>query len=234
MLCSCGYFLSSFFLPSLFLAYSQRSETGCLLYFHTRCGLSANLERRSEMCCTQLAGNTGRKNDEKRSPSAHHRTTLLGCIFVNNARIDNGKNLLDSNISSTCMPSQYGERRPTSGWDRFGSLGHPSKFQRLSHLGFVTAPTSLTEGQSNFARCLAVYWAGTLHIHFRGLLPGAKFTLRPSLALSYIGSVTARHSSSERQPNFAGWYKEWNYATFEEGATYIRLSGHHVVHRPTF
>ena len=29
-----------------------------------------------------------------------------------------------------------------------------------------------------------------------GILPRAKFTLRPSLAFSYIGSVTARHSSS--------------------------------------
>jgi len=28
-------------------------------------GLSANLECRSEMCCTRLAGNTGRKNDVK-------------------------------------------------------------------------------------------------------------------------------------------------------------------------
>jgi len=36
-----------------------------------------------------------------------------------------------------------------------------------------------------------------------GILPGAKFTLHPCLALSYIGSVTARHSSSGRQPNFA-------------------------------
>jgi len=43
-----------------------------------------------------------------------------------------------------------------------------------------------------------------------------KFTLRPSLAFSYIGSVTARHSSSGRQPNFAAWYKEWNYGTFAE------------------
>jgi len=31
-----------------------------------------------------------------------------------------------------------------------------------------------------------------------GILPGAKITLRPSLAFSYIGSVTARHSSSGR------------------------------------
>jgi len=32
-------------------------------------------------------------------------------------------------------------------------------------------------------------------------LPGAKFTLRPSLAFSYIGTGTARHSSIGRQPN---------------------------------
>jgi len=67
-----------------------------------------------------------------------------------------------------------------------------------------------------------------------GILPGAKFTLRQSLALCYIGIVTAWHSSSRHQPNFAAWYKEWNYGTFAEGATYIRLGGHHVVHRPTF
>jgi len=61
-----------------------------------------------------------------------------------------------------------------------------------------------------------------------GILPGANFTLRPTLAFSYIASVTARHSSSGRQPNFVAWYKEWNYGTFAEGATYIRLGGHDV------
>jgi len=66
------------------------------------------------------------------------------------------------------------------------------------------------------------------------ILPGAKFTLRPSLAFSYIGSVTARHTSSGRQPNFAAWFKEWNYRTFAEGVTYIRQGGHHVGHWPTF
>ena len=72
---------------------------------------------------------------------------------------------------------------------------------------------------------------GTLYIDFRGLLPpdgilpGAKFTLRPSLAFSYIGSVTAWHFSSRRQPHFAAWYMEWNYGTFAKGATYIRLGG---------
>jgi len=30
------------------------------------------------------------------------------------------------------MSSQYGELRPTNGWDRLASLGHPSKFQPVS------------------------------------------------------------------------------------------------------
>jgi len=88
-------------------------------------------------------------------------------------------------------------------------MGHPSKFPQVLHLGFVTAVTLLNASQPKFARRLAVSWVGTLYIHSRGLLPrygillGAKFTLRPSLALSYIGSVTEQHLSSGRQPNFA-------------------------------
>jgi len=47
--------------------------------------LSANLECRSEMCCTRLAGNTGCK----KSPSGHHRTTFSGFVFATKARSDN-------------------------------------------------------------------------------------------------------------------------------------------------
>ena len=43
------------------------------------------------------------------------------------------------------MSSQYGKLRPISGWDRFTSLGHPSKFQRVSRVGFVTVPMSLKD-----------------------------------------------------------------------------------------
>jgi len=106
-----------------------------------------------------------------------------------------------------------------NGRNRLASLRYHSKFQQVSHLGFVTAPTSLNGGQPNFAQCLAVFWAGTLYIHFwgllppNGILPGAKFTLCPSRAFSYIGSVNAQHSISG-QPNFVAWYKEWNYGTF--------------------
>ena len=53
----CGYYLSIFF-PRLISA----AGDGCLPYFHTWCGLSANLECRSKMCGTQIAANTGRKN----------------------------------------------------------------------------------------------------------------------------------------------------------------------------
>jgi len=73
------------------------------------------------------------------------------------------------------MSLQCGKLWPTNGWDQFTSLGHPSKFQPVSHFAFITAATSLTGGQPNFARCLAVSWAGTLCIHFLGLLPRWNF-----------------------------------------------------------
>ena len=53
--------------------------------------------------------------------------------------------------------------------------------------------------------CLLSWY--TIYIHFCGscplteFLPGAKFTLHPSRAFSYIGSITAWHSSNRRQPN---------------------------------
>jgi len=51
--CSCGFYLSS---SSFFLTYSQRSQTGCLpVHFHSWCGRSANLECKSEICCTRVA-----------------------------------------------------------------------------------------------------------------------------------------------------------------------------------
>ena len=49
------------------------------------------------------------------------------------------------------MSSQYGELRPTNGWDRLASLGHPSKFERVSRLGSVTARHSSSGRQPKFA-----------------------------------------------------------------------------------
>jgi len=100
----------------------------------------------------------------KNLPIGHHRTTLSGCIFATKACIDNRKTV------SPAHAPQYGELQPlVDGWDRFRSLWNPSKFQWVSRLAFVTAATSLIGDQPNFARRLAVSWAGTLHIHFWGL-----------------------------------------------------------------
>ena len=49
---------------------------------------------------------------------------------------------------------------------------------------------------------------------------------------SHIGSVTGRYTRAaavSQTPNFVAWYKEWNYGIFAEGATYIRLGGHHIL-----
>ena len=106
------------------------------------------------------------------------------------------------------MSPQYGELDPLAAEIGSGVWGTPANFNGFRVLA---AETSLNGSQPNFARCLAVSWAGTLYIHFwgllrhNGILPAAKFTLRPNLAFSYIGSVTARHSSSWRQPNFSAF-----------------------------
>jgi len=94
-----------------------------------------------------------------------------------------------------------------------GVWGTPANFN-----GFRVLP-SLLQGRRSpeTNQTLHSVWPSpglVCYIHFRGLLrpeeilPGAKFTLRPSLAFCYIGSVTARHSISGRHPNFAAWYKE--------------------------
>jgi len=159
-------------------------------------------------------------------PSGHHSTTLLGCIFATKACVDNRKNLLNINFSSRCSHNManFGRLAAEIG---SGVWGTPANFS-----GFRVLPSLLQWRHSPEA-------SQTLHT-FLGApapwqnFPGAKFTLRPSLAFSYIGSITKWHSSSWRQPNFAAWYTEWNYGTFAEGASYIWLGGHHTGHRPTF
>ena len=131
----CGSFFF-FFLLLLLLLFSSPNLSGRRLdVYHTSThGLSANSECRSEMCCTRLYENTGCK----KSPSGHHRTTLSGYIFATKAHIDIRKKMIKQQYPLH-MSSQYGELRPTRGRDRFVSLGHPRKFQRVSRLGSVTA-----------------------------------------------------------------------------------------------
>jgi len=103
----CDFYLSSIFLffPRLISAAVDWLST----ILHTWCGLSANFRCRSETCCTQLAGNAGRKKIAKnRHLGGHHRTTLSGYIFATKAHIDNRKKLVKQRYVLHMSP-QYGE-----------------------------------------------------------------------------------------------------------------------------
>jgi len=93
------------------------------------------------------------------------------------------------------MSAQHDELRPTDGCDRSGSLGHLSSQQISTGFAYCLRycsdvahrrPTKLC---TMFGRLLGWYTMYT----FSGLLPpdrilpGAIFTLRPSLAFAYIG-----------------------------------------------
>ena len=79
------------------------------------------------------------QKSRQKSLSGHHRTTLSGYIFIaTKTRIDNRKKLVKQQYALNMSP-QYGELRPTGGWDRLTSLGHPCKFQLVSRLGSITA-----------------------------------------------------------------------------------------------
>ena len=69
--------------------------------------------------------------------------------FIHMVWIDNRKKL----VKQQYLPhtsSQYGELRPISGWDMLASLGHPSKFQRVSRQRYTTRHCS-SGRQPNFA-----------------------------------------------------------------------------------
>jgi len=134
-------FFRSFFL-SLFIAYSQPSQIGCLPYFHTWGGLSANLGCRSETCCTRLAENTRRKT----SPKIRHLGTIAQLCRAVDSQLKHiskiGKKLLNSNISATCRHSManFG---PLTAEMRSGVWGTPANFNGF-RVCFVTAAMSLS------------------------------------------------------------------------------------------
>ena len=142
------FFLSFFFLFHRLI--SAVRDWMSIPYFNTWCGLSANLECRSEMCCMWLAENTGHKNDAKN----RHLGTITQLCRAISSQLRHvstiGKKLVKQQYLLHMSP-QYGELRPTSGWDRFGSLGHPSYFQWLPRLGSVTAWHSSSGREPNFA-----------------------------------------------------------------------------------
>ena len=113
----------------------QPPHIGCLPYFYTWRGLSANLECRSETCCTGLAANTGRKKDAK---NRHLGTIAQLCQAISSQlrHISTiGKNLLSSNMSSTCLHNMV----------NFGPLA-------VEILSFVWTPLQISTGFASWQR----------------------------------------------------------------------------------
>ena len=129
----CSIFFLYFFFPRLISAVGGWMSTILPHMVWPYC------EYRMQVCNVLHAGNAG----PKKSSKIHHLGTiaqlLSGHIFVTKARIDCQKKLVKQQWLPPPMSWQYGELRSTSGWDRFGSLGHPYKFQRVLRLGSVTA-----------------------------------------------------------------------------------------------
>ena len=118
----CGFFLSIFYL-SFFLNLSghrldvyHTSTHGVALVWIKKC--------RSEICCSRLAANAGPKKVAKN----RYMGTIAQLCRAISSQLRHvstiGKKFVKQQYLLH-MSSQYGELRPTSGWDRFVSLGHP-------------------------------------------------------------------------------------------------------------
>jgi len=185
----------------------------------------------SEMCCTRLAENTGRKNYAK---NRHLRTTAQICRAISSQlrHVSTiGKKLVKWQYLLHTS-SQYGPLTAEICWRVWGIPANFNGFRALASLLQQRRSPEVNQTlhdvcpSPGLVHCIYILGA----VACNGILPAAKFTSHPCLTFSYIGSVTARLSSSGRQPMFAAW----NYGTFAEGATYIRQGGHHVGHWPKF
>jgi len=143
----CGHYIFALWLLSSFFFFIHRlvsavAEWMCTILLHM---VSPQCEFRMHVWNVLHAARWKYRTQKwrKKSPSAHHRTNSSGYIFASKACIDNRKKIVKQQYLLHMSP-QYGELRPTNGWDRFVSLGHPSKFQRVSRFASVTAATSLT------------------------------------------------------------------------------------------
>ena len=185
------------------------------------------------MCCMWLAENTGCKN----SPKIRHLCTIARLCQAISSQLRHvsaiGKNLLNTDTSSTC-PHNMVNFGPLTSEIACGVWGTLANFN-----GFRILPSLLQQRRSpEVNQTLHDVWLspGLLHyICIFGISCPLTNFVRCKIHLASKSCILYwQHSRSGRQPNFAAWYKEWKYRTFSEGATYIRLSGHHVWHQPTF
>jgi len=132
---------------------------------------------------------------------------MSACVFATEACIDDRKNLLNTSISPTC-PHNMVNVVPLTAEISSGVWRSPANFS-----GFCVLASILHQHRSvEVNQTLHDVWPSPGLVHYiyiflgalvpNGIKPSTKFIFRPSFAFSCIGSVTARHPSSGRQPNF--------------------------------
>jgi len=164
------------------------------------------------MCCMRLVTNTGCKNDAK---NCHLRTIAQLCRAIS-SQLRHASTIGKKLVKQQYLPHmslQYGELSPTSGWDRFVSLGHPSKFQRVSSLGSVTANHSTSGCHPNcgveHATCIRL---GGHHVgHWPTFLVNGCFPGKPwSAGSPQLSSFTCKRTYRDKWI-FAGWMRLMRY-----------------------
>ena len=129
--------------------------------------------------------------------SGHHCTTLSSCVCANKARIDHRKKLLDSNISFACFHNMV-NFSPLAAEIGLPVWGTPPDFiigfsLCLRYCSDVVQRRS-TKLCTMFGRLLG--WFTIYAFSWRNFTT-RKFTLRPSLVFSYIGSVLQSWASAK-------------------------------------
>ena len=147
----CGHYIFVLFLSSFFprLISAAANWMSSILLHMAWCGPSANLECRSEMCCTRLAGNAG----TKKSPKICHLGTIARLCWAISLQLRHlstiGKKT-NSNVSPTC-PYNMVSFGPLVAEICWRVRGTPANFNGVSRLRSVTARHSSSGRQPNFA-----------------------------------------------------------------------------------
>ena len=119
-----SFYLSSFYLFLIPRLISAAADSMSTILLHM-VWPSANLECRSEICYMRFAANAGPKKVAKN----RHIGTIGQLCRAISSQLRHISTIWKKNFVKQQyllrMSPQYGEVRPTSGWDRFVSLGHP-------------------------------------------------------------------------------------------------------------
>jgi len=149
-----------------------------------------------------------------------------------------GKNLLNSNNSSTCPHNMvnFGPLTAEIFWRVWGTLANFNRFRILASLVHQRCSTEVN-------KTLQDVWTSPGLVHYiyifrgsspNGILPVADknhFASKSCILIYWQHYCTAlEQQPSAKLGGVVQGMELWNFA---EGAAYVRLGGHHVGHQPT-